>query len=256
MKAYLTFKIFFFIRPPLIEVKTFEDWKKKSYLPVKSNTFENISPTLDTGDLVLFVGSNDRINYISSKWSYASPITHIGMVIRENHDLNIFEATLFEGVIKRDLKDRIESYPSEIIAVRRLKNYTKTDEFRDIINRFMDDHYAKEHDLKYLDGKIEMMKSAVDLHIPFTNIEVFKNNHESLDRFFCSELIALLFSQVGLLDLHEKHHLLTSNEFTPSDFSNFGNYTLRKKLHEKQKLFHKFEDEIFILKSDQTTLLK
>ena len=89
---------------------------------------------------------------------------------------------------------------------------------------------------------------------PFTKKEIFKNDHEAIDRFFCSELIALLFSQLGLLNLKADHELLTSNEFTPPDFSNYGNYTLRKKEVEKRQLFNKFENEIFIIKKDKKHL--
>jgi len=254
--APITFKLFWFIRPPYIEISTFKELQKKSSMPVKSDTFNNLEKTLDTGDIVLFFGYNTFPYYVASKWSYASPISHIGIVIRnEKENLQIFEASLNDGVALKDLKTRIETYPSELIAVRRIKDYVRTEEFHNIVNRFIDDHYAKEHDLKYFDGKLEMIKSAVDLHIPFTNKEVFKNNHEAIDRFFCSELVALLFSQLGLLTLRAGHELLTSSEFTPPDFSNFGNYTLRKKEVEKQQLFHKFEDEIFFLKKDTKTLV-
>ena len=121
-KAAITYKLFWFIRPPLINISSFEEFKKKSYFPVRAATYKNIEPTLDTGDIVLFVGHNTHTSYVASKWSYASPISHIGIVIRKPHQsLQIFEASLNDGVILKDLKTRIESYPSEMIAVRRLK---------------------------------------------------------------------------------------------------------------------------------------
>ena len=256
-RAKITYKIFWFIRPPLIEINTFEELKKKSYLPIVTDTYKNLEPTLNTGDIVLFFGYNTNTSYVASKWSYASPINHIGIVIKyPDNSLRIFEANRNEGVIIKDLKSKIETYPSEMIAIRRLKNYTRTEEFSSIIERFINDHYAKEHDLKYLDGNLEMIRSAVDLHIPFTKIEIFKNKEEKIDRFFCSELVALLFSQLGLLNLRAGNELLTSNEFTPPDFSNYGNYTLRKKEVEKKQLFDKFEDEIFILKENKVTLVE
>ncbi len=256
-RAAITYKIFWFIRPPLINISNFDEFKRKSYFPIKVNTFNNLESTLDTGDIVLFIGYNTHTSYVASKWSYASPISHIGIVIKQsNKNLQIFEASMNDGVSLKDLKTKIETYPSEMIAVRRIKDYIRTEEFNNIVNRFIDDHYAKEHDLKYFEGRMEMIKSAVDLHIPFTNKEIFKNHHEALDRFFCSELVALLFSQLGLLNLRADHELLTSNEFTPPDFSNFGNYTLRKKEIEKRQLFDKFEDEIFFLKSDSRTLVE
>lgn len=253
-KARITYKLFWFIKPPLIEVDTFQEFKEKSYLPVSSETYENLMPSLNTGDVVLFFGYNTHMNYVASKWSFASPINHIGVIIKKNKSLNILEANLKEGVIVKDLKTKIETYPSEIIAIRRIKDYIRTEEFFAIINRFIDDHYAKEHDLKNLHGQFEMIRSAVDLHIPFTKIEIFKNKQEKIDRFFCSELVALLFSQLGLLNLKSEHQFITSNEFTPPDFSNFGNYTLRKKEVEKRQLFDKFENEIFILKENTTKL--
>ena len=254
-KAKITLKLFWFIKPPLIEISSFEEFKKKSYLPVTFDTFSNLCPTLDTGDLVIFIGSNYNINYVGSKWSFASPVTHLGLIIKEKDgSLKSLEATAKEGVIIKDLRTSIENYSSEIIAVRRLKDYKRTEEFNAIILRFIDDHYAKPHDLQSFAGHMEMIRSAVDLHIPFTNIEIFKNKEEKIDKFFCSELIALLFSQLGLLNLRTDKEVLTSNEFTPPDFSNYGNYTLRKKEVERKQLFDKFESEIFILKKDRKTL--
>ena len=254
-RASITYKVFWFIKPPLIEVNTFSEFKNKSYLPVVTETYNNIKNTLNTGDLVLFVGYNTHNSYVASKWSFASPINHLGIVIKNKGDtLDIFEANLVDGVIVKDLKKKIENYPSEIIAIRRLKDYQRTDEFYAIIDRFIDEHYAKEHDLRSFQGQLEMIRSAVDLHIPFTNIEIFKNKQETIDKFFCSELIAKLFSQLGLLNLQTENQLLTSNEFTPPDFSNYGNYTLRKKEIEKRQLFDKFENEIFVLKNGKTSL--
>ena len=256
-RAKITYKLFWFIRPPLIEVDTLNEFKEKSYLPVVTERYNDLSSTLDTGDIVLFIGYNTNNYYIASKWSYASPISHIGLVYKNKttNSLQILEANKAEGVIIKDLKTKLQSYPSEIIAIRRIKDYQRTDEFYSIFDRFIEDHYAKEHDLNSLNGTFEMIKSAVDLHIPFTHTEVFKNHDEKIDKFFCSELVALLYSQLGLLNLRSDHELLTSNEFTPPDFSNYGNYTLRNVEVEKQQLFHKFEDEIFILKSDPLTLV-
>ena len=163
-RATITFKLFWFIRPPLIDISSLNELQKKSYIPISSDIYENLESTLDTGDIILFFGYNTFPYYVASKWSYASPISHIGIVIRnENKKIQIFEASLDDGVSLKDLKTKIEQYPSELIAVRRIKDYIRTDEFYNIVNRFIDDHYAKEHDLKYFDGQLEMIKSAVDL---------------------------------------------------------------------------------------------
>lgn len=255
--AKITFRIFWFIKPPLIEISSLEEFKRKSYLPFNADTFNNISSGLNTGDLVLFVGEIDHTRFLATKWTCASPIDHLGVVYKDkNGSLKIFESNSADGVNLKDLKEKIITYPSEIIAVRKLKNFKRTDEFYAIIDRFIDEHYGKQHDLTDLHGQIEMARAGIDIHIPFTKVELFQNREEKLEKLFCSELIALLFSHLGFLNLRLKNELLTTNEFTPSDFSNYSNYTLRKKDIKKKQLFNMFEDEVFVLKKDKFTLVE
>jgi hypothetical protein len=227
-KAWYSFKILWFIRPPLVEIESMEQLRLKSPFPLRFTTYDTIVSSMETGDIIIFIGKNYNRDYVSAKWSYGSPVTHMGLVARDGNDqLCIFEATAINGVILRPLRDRLETYDSDMIAYRKLR-VERTKKMEDNLFAFISETEGTKHDLHTLKGLIEMINSAVDIVIPFTRIELFKNKRSTLERIFCSELIAEAYMRMGLLPDGNLKLYPCSNEYTPPDFSNFTSIKIRK----------------------------
>jgi hypothetical protein len=248
-KAWYSFKILWFIRPPLVEIESMEQLRLKSPFPLRFTTYDTIVSSMETGDIIIFIGKNYNRDYVSAKWSYGSPVTHMGLVARDGNDqLCIFEATAINGVILRPLRDRLETYDSDMIAYRKLR-VERTKKMEDNLFAFISETEGTKHDLHTLKGLIEMINSAVDIVIPFTRIELFKNKRSTLERIFCSELIAEAYMRMGLLPDGNLKLYPCSNEYTPPDFSNFTSIKNKEsELIKNLRLGAILEEEIFILK--------
>lgn len=248
-KAFYSFKILWFMRPPLVEIESMAQLRIKSPFPLRFTTYDTIVSSMETGDLILFIGKNYSRDYVSAKWSYGSPVTHIGLIVRDgNGQLCIYEATAISGVILIPLRDRLVSYDSDMIAYRKLR-VERTEKMKDNLFAFISEAEGTKHDLHTLKGLIEMINSAVDIVIPFTRIELFKNKQSTLERIFCSELIAEAYMRMGLLPDGNLKQFPCSNEYTPPDFSNFSSINNKEgDLIKNLQLGAFLEDEIFILK--------
>lgn len=97
-KVKYSFKVLWFLRPPLVEIESLDQLIEKSPIVTRFAMYDEIAYSLESGDIVLFIGKNYNRDYVSAKWSYGSPITHIGLVIRDSHNnLSLFEATALYG---------------------------------------------------------------------------------------------------------------------------------------------------------------
>lgn len=188
--------------------------------------YEDIRDQLKTGDILLFSGKggiSEGIKFFTvSKWS------HVGMVYRfdDPRDVNgsifCWESTtlcdlkdadtgkLTKGVQRVELSERLERCFANgyEISVRQLSKALTDDMIRSL-NEFRHDVSGR----PYEKDKIELLKSAYD--------GIFGENKEDLSSLFCSELLAEAYQRMGLITKH-----ISSNEFTPKDFSSEKKLTL------------------------------
>jgi len=194
--------------------------------------YEDIRPELDTFDVVLFQGSgwfSRLIGLFCKKWS------HVGLVIKTDKEfyipvkyrmlslpinctqtlvcnetnpfaredvLMIFESAIIDkvnGVQLNLLSDRIKSYKGKVFIRRFIYNRTEKDRgtFSRFISKYLETPYERDI-LELLGGAIKIGK-----------------NQEDLKDFFCSELAAESFQDVGFLP-----QIPPSNKYSPYDFAN------------------------------------
>jgi len=256
-RASWTFKIFFFVKPPMIEIEDPDAFRKQSPYPIEVYTYAKVANKLDTGDIVLFCGSTKSSTNVLSKWANMTPLSHIGIVVKIYDELYLFEATLKRGAQIAPLRDRIQNYPAKIVLVRKLIT-DRTAEMQENLEKFISEALGTKHDFTTLRGNIEMFKAATDIKYPLTQKEIFKNR-KSIDGLFCSETVAESFIQMGLLpdDANISEDYPASNEYTPGDFTRFGFNHNRESYLVNNLLQHaKLEDEFMIAKSDWQELVE
>lgn len=171
-------------------------------------SYRQVSPDMDTGDLVLFAG-NGGVSFgirlaTRSRWS------HIGMAVRLTGDsqLLLWEAApaeesgngMHEGVRLVPLLERIRAYEGQV-AVRHLQVH-RPPERRSALHAFRE----KVKGRPYERSRLELLRSAYE--------GPFGANSEELSSIFCSELVAAAYQRMGLLPDDPP-----SNEYTPADFS-------------------------------------
>ena len=59
-KARLTMKIFWFAKPPLLEIETYEEVISKYRKPKKIININDILPMVETGDIFTFIGKVEK----------------------------------------------------------------------------------------------------------------------------------------------------------------------------------------------------
>lgn len=173
--------------------------------------YKEMRDRLKTGDIVLLSGKglfSLGIKIITrSRWS------HVGMVLRHQGQVQIWESTKEHNVSLKLLSNRIREVEDKSgeIALRRLigvrigaKDHARLSELRDDLK-----------DRPYEEDELELLKAAYD--------GPFGQNKEDLDSVFCSELVAEAYQCLGLLD-----NSAASNEYTPKDFSQASGLTLLK----------------------------
>jgi len=181
--------------------------------------FNDLAPTMQFGDLVLFNGKYEGSKVIEffsrCEWS------HVGMVVRlEGYEQPlIWEATSLTnipdviyhdnktGVKLVDLRDRLAHYGDDLkeyetadFAYRRL-DATRTDEMMKIFKELIPSMHAIP-DPGFWEMTWDVIKGR------FFNIAV------DLNKYFCSELVAETYLKLGLLDSKR-----VVNSYMPVDFS-------------------------------------
>lgn len=189
--------------------------------------YDKIKDLLNTGDLILFHGTlraSEMIEFAEqSKWS------HVGMVIK-SQDIGINDSDkllLWESNTLTNLNDEI------------LKNVKTGPMFVDLYRRLLtdlEDKYDNVFEIRYLKmndelkNNIQMLdklrKFILDVHTDsypkselkmiedFLEGRIFNKNTDNKN-FFCSELIAATYMNMGILE--EDH---SPNSYMPKDFSN------------------------------------
>lgn len=175
--------------------------------------FDELRPTLDSGDVLLFAGESRFSRGIKrltgSHWSHAA------LVARPRGDgpLLLWEATLdvdladvvthdvAAGVHLYDLEHWLRHYGGET-AIRQL-SVERTDAMRAALLAF----YQEAAGRPYERNRLELLRSVYDGPLG-------RNRKEDDASFFCSELVAEAYQRMGLLPDHPP-----ANEYTPRDFS-------------------------------------
>ena len=182
---------------------------------------------INTGDIVLFSGKGNISHGIklvtNSKWS------HVAMAVRlpewdtvmlwESTTLSsladVIDGTKKSGVQLVLMSDRLKIYNGEA-TVRHLQGVDVDQNLK--LKKKLMDFRKSVRNRPYEKSKIELIKAAYD--------GPFGYNEEDLSSLFCSELVAEAYQQMGLLPDAPKG--LSSNEYTPKDFSDKGRLALRK----------------------------
>lgn len=175
--------------------------------------FDELAPTLDSGDLVLFGGVSRFCRAIQRfsgcQWS------HVALVARPRAGgpLLLWEATLgtdiadlvtheiSPGVHLYDLAHWIRHYGGET-AIRKLK-VERTDKLRLALLAF----YYVARDRPFERNRLEFLRSVYDGPLG-------RNRREDPSSLFCSELVAEAYQRMGLLPASPP-----ANEYAPRDFS-------------------------------------
>jgi hypothetical protein len=175
--------------------------------------FDELAPTLDSGDLVLFGGVSRFCRAIQRfsgcRWS------HVALVARPRAGgpLLLWEATLgtdiadlvtheiSPGVHLYDLAHWIRHYGGET-AIRRLA-IERTNAMRLALLAF----YYIARDRPFERNRLEFLRSVYDGPLGH-------NRREDPSSFFCSELVAEAYQRMGLLPAAPP-----ANEYSPRDFS-------------------------------------
>ena len=180
-----------------------------------------IRPKLQTGDVVLFSGKGGISTGI--KWFIESQWSHLGMVVRppDFDVVLLWEASpitdirdvetgkVHKGVRLVALSERIQSYEGKVSI--RLLDVKRMPEMLEALSKLRWELKGRPFETDV----VELLKSAWE--------GPFGQNEEDLTSLFCSELVAEAYQHMGLLDTSKP-----SNEYTPRDFSEEGDLTLRK----------------------------
>ena len=190
-------------------IKAMKQKKEKTYI----NTYEENRNKIKTGDIILFSGESTfskTIRLISrSKWSHVAIVLSVGepemklcfeSVAGAGHLEDYFSGELKAGVHVVSLSGKVEGYHGEV-AYRSLNHPVSSEMYAKLLS-FRKTHREKKYDW----NPIEMIEAAEDRNL-------FENT-EDLSAFFCSELVAEAFQEIGLFD-----HVTPSNEYTPKDFA-------------------------------------
>lgn len=180
--------------------------------------YGNIREELNTGDVVLFAGKgfvSGIVKFFSrSKWS------HVGIIVKSN-DLNmvlIWESTglskvkdmdtgkLVLGVQTVTLSDRLDEYKGE--AWVRQYDGRVTKKMIAALAEFRRESKGKPYEKNYW----QLAKSLLDF-------SWLRPNKKDVSSLFCSELVAESLQRMGLVATD-----LPSNEFTPRDFADGGDF--------------------------------
>lgn len=186
-------------------------------------TYEEIRPTLKSGDVILFSGKG--VISTAIKWATHSRWSHVGMVVKTTkYDIilswesttltnvkDVESGTIKSGVMLLPLSHRISTYNGEI-GIRPLREpLAKQD------HRILECMRHEVRDIPYEKDMIEFVKAAYD--------GPFGMNTEDLRSIFCSELIAEFFIRIERLSKK-----LPSNEYTQEDFANDSMNSILKDL--------------------------
>lgn len=226
--AWITFYLFWFMRPKHVFQDTQESFHKSTKLPVQ--TLEELKQSLQTGDLIFNVTKNNLGPFVGMKWGANSPVSHSAIVVMEQNTPWIFEAVT-SGVRFIPLEEALFRYNSDVVFFRHLLG-KRNEDFIEIIEKYIQKRIGEPHEFSHLSGPWEMIKAAIDPKVPFTNRDLVQNTRNP-GLLFCSELVAEVYMMLGIIPDDLDNQFPDSNEYIPADFTNF-NY----KQSQESKIFN------------------
>jgi len=186
--------------------------------PIKAD-YASVRENMKPGDVIAFSGKGTFSEVI--KWATWSPISHVAVLMQtrvkdyaSNSFFNqIIESTSlndFNGVQMSQLSQRLEAYHGDVwwLPLREPMTAEQHTAFYEFL--FKQAKERKRYDMP------QAIKSALDLldkqHGP-------GYNHESFERFFCSELVAAGLEKAGVVPQ------LNSSEVTPINLCRWDIFT-------------------------------
>lgn len=169
---------------------------------------------LKTGDLLLFNGTTFWFSRLVERVTH-SPWSHVGIVLKDPTYINqaLTGYYLLEsgeesepdaedgankfGVQISDLRDVLEGYGGKVV-VRHLEI-----EVPDMENKLVEIHntvHNKPYDINLCD--LLETKLNINFPTPYFNWKIlnyFRKDHRRTDTFFCSALVAYIYTELGLL---------------------------------------------------------
>ena len=228
----------------LIEADTIESFLASSPYPIETMSLSEITSILKTGDLIFFVGSNEFSFFVGTKWTTKSPLNHVGVIVKDENDVFVFEA-IKEGVTLRPIEIAYPKYRGEVVLIRQLENPLSQSQEK-IIKEFIPEVLGKKHDATTFKGFIEQIKGVVDIYLPNSDKDLFKNKPNE-GSYFCSELVASVYIKIGLLPNSHASNYFPSNEYGVSDFSKFGSIDSFERENVNNLIDNHLDNEILIL---------
>jgi hypothetical protein len=223
--------------PPFLS-KLVDGIKMPPEYPIKS--YGSISSTLQTGDIVLFSGASSTGSLI--KIFDGALFSHVGLVLRVDFsdDVMLWESTtntaglvdihsgsiIRKGVMVIPLTSKIFSGWYNRVAVRRLTGIDNEKRI-EIYKRML--QLRKElQGRPYEKNHLELLMSGVKFTDEY--LSFLLNRQEDLSSIFCSELVAHVYQELGLIG-KERY----SNQYTPDDFTSHRNFTVNYGTLEKEE---------------------
>jgi hypothetical protein len=246
-KSHFLFSIFRPYRPNFISFQHNEEFIKLSSR-YKVESVSDIKPDMETGDILLCVAKLKDGASNAVKWASGTAFSHIAVILIENNNIFILETSFDKNAVHVvPLETYLKNDKYSVLAYRKL-NYDRDENFEKTAYEFKVNSLGKKHDANNLKGGYEMVKSALDLKIPLIGKELFVNSRNS-DAYFCVELVADLYMQLGLIPSDADHAYPSPNEYTISDFSTISDWATWGQ--EKENISNlnnggKLETEVFL----------
>ena len=163
-------------------------------------SYEDIEALLQTGDIIMFKGL--YYNQTGDK-SVATDWTHIGMIVRipGNPLPLIWESTPLDNVPDKELgkkksgaqlvslKERLETYETDVYAIRFLKVIRDTSMLNNLFS------FIKHAHTLPFPGELRLIGKVIQAKI-FSRLYRMKRRYKNI---FCSELVAESYMRMGLL---------------------------------------------------------
>lgn len=200
--------------------------------PIKYGYHKDIRYSLKTGDIVLFSGDKGIAPLIKfftkSKWS------HVGMVYKLGEDVFLWESTKIGKVVDSEVGKLVNGVQLPLLSDR-VRTFSGNVAIRSISEGFEQDMLEKLSDFRqkvkgrpYEDNQLDLLLSVYDgIFIPEGFVLEASND---LSSFFCSELLAETYREVGLFFSQKP-----SSEYTPADFAENGKFSLNGRVFGKEK---------------------
>ena len=176
-----------------------------------------------SGDLVLFSDNSWSASFITTTCS--SRFSHIGIIYRRQHekplllesvyhkgkDIDVTRLAPQSGVRLIDFETHLRHFNGKSVAIRLLitqRTLNVSTAMRKHMTSVIENVWDKTKGLPYETNVIDFLISRFPL---------IEKKIETMDRFFCSKLVAYCYMEAGLLDI-----TLTPSSFLPDDFSETG----------------------------------